>query len=450
MTRIRRCFVALKWFINARYGAVLGVVMALVGASWLLDWRPEIGPTAGVLSVLLAANAVFHVSWLWAQRRFDGLDPAFILKLSRAQMVVDLTSLTLLVHLFGGAENPFSGLFLIHVIIACFFEVRRKSLFVLITANALYLSILWGEYFGLVVHRPIPGIFETPIYNNLFWVLGISVAFSFGSTVLWYLVSMLAEQVRRREEKLEELATELAGANLELKRNQELKEGFFRTVAHEMKRPITATIQLLEAVKGVYGPQMDPKALDFVSRAQGRAESSFALVKDLMQFARLENPEAARGPTTPGTFGGLATLLEEYRPVAQRKELRLEVRLGASEARLGIDETDLQLVASNLISNAIRYSRAGGKVEVETGSVEGRYFLRVADQGIGISKEDQKRLFQEFFRSTDAKRHSGDGSGLGLAIVKRLVDRNGGKIEVKSEKGEGTEFRVEVKGEGQG
>ncbi len=446
MTRIRRCFVALKWFINARYGAVAGVLLALLAASGLLGWEPEIGPTFVVLAVLLVANVGFHVSWERAARGLDALTPAFILRMSRAQMVVDLGALTVLIHLFGGAENPFSGLFLIHVIIACFFEIRSRSLVVLFVANALYLAILWGEYFGIVPHLPVPGIFVEPIYNNPYWVLGISAAFLFGSSVLWYLVSLLSSQVRRREERLEELTAELAQANQELKRNQELKEGFFRTVAHEMKRPITATIQLLEAVKGIYGSEMDPKALDFVDRAQSRSQSSFALIKDLIQFARLENPEAAQGPVVPGTFGQLEALIDEYRITAQRKALTLAVQLEAVQAKLAIDQSDLLLVASNLVSNAIRYSRGGGIVTVTSGLVDGRYLLTVSDQGIGISEEDQKRLFQEFFRSTDAKRHSSDGSGLGLAIVKRLVDRAKGEIVCKSTLGHGTTFLVYLKG----
>ncbi|GEM_PF-6037538 len=442
MRRERRCFNALKWFINARYAAVLGVVLALALAALAVQMPPRWSLSLPILGALALANLIFDLIWHREAKNTEGTSRTLNLKLSRAQMAVDLLALTALLHLYGGATNPFFLLFFLHIIISCFFEQRDRAMLVMFSAVSLYLLLVWTEHFGLLPHHPVPGLHAHSPLESPIWAAGASVAFVSGAVVIWFLVSFMAGQLRRREDRLEMLTSQLAATNDELRRNQELKEGFFRTVAHEMKRPVTATIQLLDAVKEVYGTQLDPKALDLVCRAQTRAHSSFSLIKDLIQLARLEAPALADPKAKPGTFASLCPLLDEFRTSAQANQIILDVQLHCETDPLAIAESDLHLVASNLVSNAIRYSKKGGSVAVRSGQEAGKYIFSVADQGIGIAPEDQKRLFQEFFRSTEAKRHSGDGSGLGLAIVKRLVDRAGGTITCQSRPNEGTTFTV--------
>ena len=99
---------------------------------------------------------------------------------------------------------------------------------------------------------------------------------------------------------------------------------------------------------------------------------------------------------------------------------------------------------NNLLSNAIRYTPAGGRVSVECDCQDGQAVLAVSDTGIGIPKDELPRLFEEFFRGQMAKQTVQHGTGLGLTIVKRVVDLHGGRIDVESEMGRGTTFRIRL------
>jgi hypothetical protein len=108
------------------------------------------------------------------------------------------------------------------------------------------------------------------------------------------------------------------------------------------------------------------------------------------------------------------------------------------------DRGRLAQVLDNLISNALKFTPEGGTVEVRTRADDEHAMLEVSDTGIGISPEDQPRLFERFFRSSKADEQAIPGTGLGLAIVKAIVEAHSGRIEVESREGEGTTFRVRL------
>jgi signal transduction histidine kinase len=108
------------------------------------------------------------------------------------------------------------------------------------------------------------------------------------------------------------------------------------------------------------------------------------------------------------------------------------------------DPEQLEEVLTNLVSNAVRYSHDGGVVEVRLAPCEESIQIEVADSGIGISDEHQARIFEEFFRSSDAREFTSEGTGLGLSIVKTIVDSHGGTITFESRKGEATRFVVSL------
>jgi signal transduction histidine kinase len=107
------------------------------------------------------------------------------------------------------------------------------------------------------------------------------------------------------------------------------------------------------------------------------------------------------------------------------------------------DAKGLEELLSNLLGNAIRYSRSGGKVVLRVQKAGDVLRLQVEDTGIGIPQEDLNRIFEEFYRSPNAREHTTAGTGLGLAIVKAVVERHGGSISVDSTLGQGTRFTVD-------
>ena len=127
---------------------------------------------------------------------------------------------------------------------------------------------------------------------------------------------------------------------------------------------------------------------------------------------------------------------------AAEKGLQVQVELrGPRVVALG-EPDELDKVVHNLVSNAVKYTPAGGWVQISAEAGEARAVLTVRDEGIGISPEDQEHLFTEFFRSTNPVAVALPGTGLGLAIVRRIVERHSGWIDVESAPGVGSTFRV--------
>jgi len=131
-----------------------------------------------------------------------------------------------------------------------------------------------------------------------------------------------------------------------------------------------------------------------------------------------------------------------FRAQADEKNVHLEVRADSAVV-MGMRD-GLRDLVDNLLSNAIRYTPAGGRVAVEARCETGRPILVVSDTGIGIPPEELPHVFDEFFRGERAKQAVQHGTGLGMAIAKRVVDMHGGRIEVQSQVGRGTTFRVSL------
>jgi len=127
---------------------------------------------------------------------------------------------------------------------------------------------------------------------------------------------------------------------------------------------------------------------------------------------------------------------------AETKNLRLEFDI--APARVTAEKEELTEIATNLVSNAIRYTPDGGRVSVRLTSEGGFAVLEVTDTGIGIAPKDLPRVFDEFFRSTEAKNAVRHGTGIGLAIVKKIVQSLRGTIDVRSTPGEGSTFTVRL------
>ena len=148
------------------------------------------------------------------------------------------------------------------------------------------------------------------------------------------------------------------------------------------------------------------------------------------------------------TVVDVVPLLEElclkHVPEAEAEGLALEYELPSGSVMLYADPHDVEGIVNNLISNAIKYTPHGGRVEVRSGVRDDHLEVRVSDTGIGISDEDQAKLFRQFFRGANARTHTAEGTGLGLAIVQRILDRYDGRIEVESRPGKGATFLTRI------
>lgn len=242
-----------------------------------------------------------------------------------------------------------------------------------------------------------------------------------------------AERVRA----LEEQARELARAKEELERLDRFKTTFMLTVAHELRAPLTALQSFLLAVlKGYIPPEEQQEVL---GRAVQRVQELLDLVDDLLKLAAAKSEKGLekREPVS------LADVLEKVAPLFQKeaeaKGLAWAVEIGA-RPMVWADPDQMAQVWSNLISNAVKYTPKGGRVRVALEERDGWAIGTVEDSGIGIPSQDLGRIFEEFYRTPQAKEVAPHGTGLGLPLVKQILEAHGGSITVESEVGRGSRF----------
>jgi signal transduction histidine kinase len=223
-----------------------------------------------------------------------------------------------------------------------------------------------------------------------------------------------------------------------------LKDEFVATVSHELRTPLTSMMGFLEMLREGEAGELSPEQARFLGIVYRSSERLQRLVGDLLFIARLD-ASGLQLHLEDGVHleNVVAEVVESAAADARSHEvdLRLE-RDGDVEVR-GDRERLGQLVA-NLISNAVKFTPAGGNVTARVFADDGNGVVEIEDTGIGIPKAEQERLFQRFFRASTATDQAIPGTGLGLAITKAIAEAHHGRISCRSEPGHGTCFRIEI------
>jgi signal transduction histidine kinase len=222
------------------------------------------------------------------------------------------------------------------------------------------------------------------------------------------------------------------------------KSEFMRKVAHELRAPLSAIQSCLQVALEYFGEKLAGKPRELIERAERRSGGLIALVRDLLNLSRA-NEVLQKANFEPLDLGEiLESVIELIKPEAQKKQIQISSRLGEDDLSFKGDNGALEEVFTNLLSNAVKYSPSESLVQVRVESTPREIEIAFSDQGIGIPAEDMELLFSEFFRSSNAKAMQVEGTGLGLALSKKIVEFHGGQIEVESELGKGSCFRVKL------
>lgn len=226
----------------------------------------------------------------------------------------------------------------------------------------------------------------------------------------------------------------------ELQELDAYKGQLIATVAHELKNPLTSVMGHLEMLES--SPDFSGTTRTSLNAMDRGARRMVRVIDDLLLLSKVGDPD----DTVIAAPVDLARIVDDVVDLtmvaAKQKQLDVTVTLPDDPAYALGDHDELDRVAANLVSNAVKYTRAEGAVRIGVERVGNDVLLTVADEGIGISQDDLLRLGTEFFRSSNPEAVAQPGTGLGLAIVRRIVDRHGGQIEIESELGRGSTFRV--------
>ena len=224
----------------------------------------------------------------------------------------------------------------------------------------------------------------------------------------------------------------------ELQQLDDYRSQLIATLSHELRTPLTVIAGNLEMLGTL---DLSPDAARYQAAMARGAGRMGRVVDDLLMLARVSNPQHPLERVPVDLRAVVRDVVALVDSAARRQDLTLTVGLGEDIVVHG-DATELDRLLGNLVSNAIKYTPPGGRVSIRAARRGHTVEVEVADNGLGISEEDQRGLFQAFFRSTNPEALREPGTGLGLAIVRTVAERHGGRIDVRSQLGEGTVFTV--------
>jgi PAS domain S-box-containing protein len=248
-----------------------------------------------------------------------------------------------------------------------------------------------------------------------------------------------AEQAARAE--AEAAREQLAEQNEALRKADRLKDEFVALVSHELRTPLTSIIGYVDLVSDEEGGPVTDDQRHFLDVIKRNSQRLLSLVGDLLFVAQVESGKLTL-ETGPVDLAGVARdCLEAARPRAGEKEIELVLEAVPVSGFEG-DRLRLAQLLDNLVSNAIKFTPKGGRVQIGVARGGDDAVVTVTDTGIGIPAAEQKRLFERFFRAESATRLAIPGTGLGLTISKAIAEAHGGAITVASREGQGTTFAV--------
>jgi two-component system phosphate regulon sensor histidine kinase PhoR len=229
----------------------------------------------------------------------------------------------------------------------------------------------------------------------------------------------------------------------ERERSETMRRDFVANVSHEIRTPLTVLAGFVETLATL--PLTEPERTRVLGLMQQQTERMQALVADLLTLAQLEGSPrpSAEGWTDVGALLGRARA-EAQGLSAGRHALSFDA---PAAVQIAGSPTELQSALGNLVSNAVRYTPEGGRIEVRwIDAPDGGGGFEVRDSGPGIAREHLPRLTERFYRVDTGRSRDSGGTGLGLAIVKHVMQRHGGEIEIESEPGHGSRFRLRLPG----
>lgn len=226
---------------------------------------------------------------------------------------------------------------------------------------------------------------------------------------------------------------------------ERMRSEFVSIASHQLRAPLTAISWYLEMlVDEKTNSNLTDEQKGYISMVSEGNRKMTLLVNDLLDISRLESGKDLQFiKSESDIIEVVKDVIEEQKGLITQKNQVLEVTQNPEgPITLNMDKDKIRQVIVNLVNNAIKYTKDGGKISVHTELLDGNVRINISDSGIGIPKEQQSRIFEKFFRSDNAVSIQAQGSGLGLYVAKEVVEKHGGRIEFQSEVDKGTTFTV--------
>jgi signal transduction histidine kinase len=297
----------------------------------------------------------------------------------------------------------------------------------------------------------VPGIGKSGL-RCVLWTHNGEHAFEFHASAQRFLRSLVSQATVTLEnsalmQELQQNNAQLSAANRKLAELDRLKSQFLSVATHELRTPLTILLGYNSMLAESLADRLSSEERDTLEESIAACKRLIRLVNSMLDLSQIQTGKMPLEIRDIDLRSLVSSVLTLFHHEAKARDISLSSALPARLPRLAADPERLQQVLINLLGNAMKFTRAGGAIKVQARhlSAEDAIEISVSDTGVGISKEDQEHIFDEFSHPHhQAIDGSGDGAGLGLSIVRRVVEAHGGEIRLRSQPGKGSTFSVRL------
>lgn len=426
----------------ARFLVVAGIVGGAFFAKYVVGIDEldvaDLMKAAALLAVY--DGVVFWFVCRYRDHDITGAGRRILIGLMHGTIVLDFLFLTLALWLIGGAKSPFLTFYLFHVILAGILLSRLSTLAHALFGYLLLAGLVVGEWKGIIPRIYPAGAVVGGADLDGRYVLTVLVVYG----MLFALTSLMLTGLMRLLRKGER---ELRSANAKLEQLSEMRRDFLHIALHNLKSPLSAVTQYLFALDVRLKGSISDEETQWIERCKVRLKDLSDFVGELQILALLETEGIEREAGTVDLRAVLTSVSAQNQDLAQMRDQTFTVELPDDLPHVhGIDRL-LREAVVNFLVNAFKYTPQGGTIVLRGVRRGDIVRVEVQDNGIGISPEDQQRVFNEFVRiekmdeRIDKKMPS---TGLGLSIVRRVAEILGGSVGVVSEPGKGSTFYMDL------
>ncbi|MBN2716885.1 MAG: HAMP domain-containing histidine kinase [Deltaproteobacteria bacterium] len=442
----------LKLFVKARW---LAVAMSSLGVMVAQFWF-ELCFVYTALYSIIGAIALYNVGFWFILRNYDFHENQccesmvgsegwrrgrFIAWL---QILFDLIALFWMLHFSGGLENPFVIFFMLHMVMATLLLEPAGTMLVAIVITAFVFALGITEKTGILAHYhpdKVYGDYE-PL-NSWVFVLVMPSIILLMNICLTGLTYFMMRAINERRNTIIILSRELEEKNRRLVMLDNRRKQTMAVVSHDLKSPIDAVNSYLIMMQEGYLGDFSDKQMEIIKKCYSRLKRLREFVSDVLDWQTIERGDVQEVMAPTQLVDVLRESYAEYEDTAKAKGISFKLSIADKMPLVNADPRRMFQVFDNLISNAVKYTLAGGSVEVASAVEEGQLLFRVSDSGIGMTDDEMSHLFEDFYRSPNVKKKF-EGTGLGLTVVDRIVRAHHGRVWAESEAGKGTTFFVSI------